>query len=215
MVQLNLILAAAIATQGAVAAIDELSLFASLLRRQEVGSAAYNCHEACGEAILEARASDDVCSDDEFLTNYSSCLACAGPDNIDIWKYYGTTLSGYAETCGLSTTPASGSSTDTASTTAASTTTAAASTQSAQSETSSFVISVTTLPTESTTASASSVATVTPITSATSAISHTATPAANGTATTTGVVQVTNGASALSCNFYGAAALGALYAIIH
>ncbi|KAI0111264.1 hypothetical protein GGR51DRAFT_71616 [Nemania sp. FL0031] len=200
MVKLNWILAAAIATHGAVAAVDELSLFASLLRRQEPGSDEYNCHEACGEAIIEGRASDDVCSDDEFLTNYSSCLKCAGPDNFDIWKYYGTTLSGYAEPCGLSTTPESGSST----TTAAASSVVPTSTQPAQSETSSFAISVTTLPVGSTTTSA-----------AASVTSYSSTPAANGTATTTGVVQVTNAANALSCNLYGAAALGALYAIIN
>ncbi|KAI0868663.1 hypothetical protein GGS24DRAFT_513027 [Hypoxylon argillaceum] len=209
MVKLNLILAAAIATQGAIAAIDELSLFTSLLKRQAPGSAEYNCHEACGEAIIEARASDDVCSDDEFLANYSSCLKCAGPDNFDIWKYYGTTLSGYAETCGLSTAPESGSSTDTASTTSVAT-----STQAVQSETSSFAISVTTLPVGSTTTS--SAASITPVTSPTSATSYTSTPTTNGTATTTtGVVQVTNAANALSYNLYGAAAFGALYAIIN
>ncbi|KAJ8128206.1 hypothetical protein O1611_g5432 [Lasiodiplodia mahajangana] len=199
MVTLNWILAAAIATQGAVASIDELSLFASLLRRQEPGSAEYACHEACGEAIIEGRGSDNVCSDDEFLTNYSSCLKCAGPDNFDIWKYYGTTLSGYAEPCGLSTTPESGSSTTTAATTSAVPT----STQAAQSETSSFVISVTTLPAESTATS-----------SAASVTSYSSTPAANSTATTTGIVQVTNAANALSCNLYGAAALGALFSSV-
>ncbi|KAI1125415.1 hypothetical protein F5Y10DRAFT_9873 [Nemania abortiva] len=200
MMKLNWILAAALATKGAVAAIDEQSLFASLLKRQAPGSPEYACHEACGEAIIEGRGSDDVCNDDEFLSNYSSCLKCAGPDNFDIWQYYGTTLSGYAEPCGLSTTPESGSSTTTASTTSAGPT----STQSVQSETSSFAISVTTLPAGSTTTS-----------SAASVTSSTSTPATNGTATTTGVVQVTNAANAVSYNLYGAAALGALYAIIN
>lgn len=61
-----------------------------------------------GQAIIQARNSDDVCTDDIFLTDYQNCLQCSGPDNVDIWRYYGGTLTTAASSCGLSTTPLSG-----------------------------------------------------------------------------------------------------------
>jgi hypothetical protein len=51
-----------------------------------------------------------------FLNDYQACLDCAGPSNQDIWQYYGGTLSGYGQSCGLSTTPVSNTSTTTNST---------------------------------------------------------------------------------------------------
>ncbi|KAI0465658.1 hypothetical protein F4859DRAFT_500116 [Xylaria cf. heliscus] len=202
MFKLKWALGATIAAQGAIATTDQLSLFATLLRRQEPGSPAYICHEDCGQAILAARASKDVCSDDDFLTNYDACLKCSGPDNIDIWKIYGGTLSGFGESCGLSTTPVSGDSADTGSTTSATPT----STVSVESTTSSSVIIMTDAPAASTTAAGETIAT-----------SVVSTPATNGTATTTGTVPI-NAAGALSRNAFGlyaVAALGALYALVH
>ncbi|KAI0436107.1 hypothetical protein F4803DRAFT_543405 [Xylaria telfairii] len=198
MVKLNWALAAAITARGAIATTDKLLLFDDLLKRQEPGSAAYNCHEACGQAISAARASKDVCNDDDFLINYDTCLKCSGPDNIDIWKIYGRTLSGFGESCGLSTTPASGDSTNPGSTTS----TIPTSTVSA--ETPSSSISITAAPTASTATTGESDATSTVPTATT-----------NGTAITTGAVPV-NVADALSGNAFGvyaAAALGVLYAI--
>ncbi|GAW19707.1 hypothetical protein ANO14919_091960 [Xylariales sp. No.14919] len=197
MIKLSSLLAAAVAIQGVVAVIDdELSVFSDLLRRQEPGSAAYSCHKACGQAITQARSSKDVCSDNVFLDDYTSCLACAGPENTDIWKFYGGTLSGIAEGCGLPTTPEGSESGGTETTTS----TGSTSTEPAETKTSS-VISITSAPAQPTT---------TP--------SETSTPAANGTASTTGVVQVPNAGNALPGNsyqLYGAAAFGALYAIVH
>lgn len=53
MVKLNWVLAAAIAARGAIATTEKLSLFADLLKRQEPGSAAYNCHKACGNKSID------------------------------------------------------------------------------------------------------------------------------------------------------------------
>ncbi|GAP88004.1 putative dynactin arp1 p25 subunit [Rosellinia necatrix] len=106
MVRLGLILVAVAAARGATATITEPLQFTELLRRQEPGSAAYKCHEACGQAIIQSRSSKDACNDKAFLASYDSCLQCAGPDNTDIWKDYGGTLSSVAAGCGLSTTPA-------------------------------------------------------------------------------------------------------------
>ncbi|KAI1748983.1 hypothetical protein F4782DRAFT_515297 [Xylaria castorea] len=202
MVTLNWVFAAAIAAGGTVAKIDELSLFANLLKRQEPGSAAYRCHEACGQAILSARDSKDACSNDDFLTNYDTCLKCSGPDNIDIWKIYGQTLSGFGESCGLSTTPVSSGSDDLGS--ASSTT--STSTISTGSMTSLSVISITTAPT--------ALATTADEISATSAVPS---PTSNGAVATTGAAPA-NAANAVSRNgfgLYAAVTLGALYAIVH
>ncbi|KAI1164811.1 hypothetical protein F5B18DRAFT_225932 [Nemania serpens] len=186
-----------------MATSNELPPFANLLKRQAPGSPAFNCHQACGQAVLQVRSSEDVCGDAVFLSNYNSCLECAGPDNIDIWKYYGTALSGAAGRCGLPTTPESGNSTGTESTISAGPT----STESTQSETSSSIISTTT-STEPTTSSTPNEASTT---------SEASMPAASGSATTTGVVQASNAAHALpgnACKLYYAVTFGALYAII-
>lgn len=63
-----------------------------------------------GQAILESGydSSDVLCSDSVFLTDYTNCLECAGTDNEDIWKYYGSSLTSAAAECGLATTPLSG-----------------------------------------------------------------------------------------------------------
>jgi hypothetical protein len=43
-----------------------------------------------------------------FKTNYQNCLQCAGPDNYNIWRMYGNTLSAAGSSCGLSTVPLAG-----------------------------------------------------------------------------------------------------------
>ncbi|ERT00458.1 uncharacterized protein SPSK_09679 [Sporothrix schenckii 1099-18] len=73
------------------------------------GSPLYNCHDNCGQAILEAQTVSSICNDNVFLTDYDNCLQCAGPDNGDIWKYYSDALTSAAAVCGLATTPAAGS----------------------------------------------------------------------------------------------------------
>ncbi|RYP39991.1 hypothetical protein DL767_001925 [Monosporascus sp. MG133] len=108
MITLHWALGAIIVASIASASTDELQLISRLLKRQEPGTPAYNCHDNCGQAILQARNSDDVCTDDVFLTNYQNCLQCSGPDNVDIWRYYGNSLTTAAEPCGRPTTPLSG-----------------------------------------------------------------------------------------------------------
>ncbi|KAH8674555.1 hypothetical protein BGZ60DRAFT_274416 [Tricladium varicosporioides] len=80
----------------------------ALLKRQEPGTNAYNCHDNCGQAIIGFR-STGYCTNPAFLSNYANCLICSGPDNVNIWIMYGTTLTRAATSCGgLSTTPLSG-----------------------------------------------------------------------------------------------------------
>ncbi|KAH7383462.1 hypothetical protein BKA64DRAFT_646650 [Cadophora sp. MPI-SDFR-AT-0126] len=93
----------------------------TLLKRQEPGTPLYACHESCGTAITLSRGSSP-CTNDAFLTDYQECLDCAGPDNFNIWRYYGGTLTTAGTSCGLSTTPISGSSSSTTSSSAAPTT---------------------------------------------------------------------------------------------
>ena len=84
-------------------------LFSALLKRQEPGTPSYDCHDNCGTAITVSKAGGDFCTDEVFLYDYNNCLQCSGPDNFDIWKYYGRSLGKAAETCeGLETEPKSG-----------------------------------------------------------------------------------------------------------
>ncbi|KAH9222429.1 hypothetical protein DL95DRAFT_454440 [Leptodontidium sp. 2 PMI_412] len=79
----------------------------ALLKRQEPGTPLYECHSACGTAITLSRG-PSPCTDNVFLTDYADCLVCSGPDNFNIWRYYGGTLTTAGSACGLSTTPVSG-----------------------------------------------------------------------------------------------------------
>ncbi|CBX90359.1 predicted protein [Plenodomus lingam JN3] len=87
------------------AAFSDDSLFASLLKRQEPGSAAYNCHDNC--ALSQSKL-PSPCTSSPFLANYANCLQCSGPDNHNIWRYYGRSLAGAGERCGLEVEPKSG-----------------------------------------------------------------------------------------------------------
>lgn len=124
MVATRFIILAAVASVSA--SLTEEKLFASLLKRQDPGTPEYNCHDNCGmlnrdlfvyqyvidaslgTAITVSKAGGDVCSNSVFQFDYKNCLQCAGPDNTNIWRYYGNTLSKVATGCGLSTTPLSG-----------------------------------------------------------------------------------------------------------
>jgi hypothetical protein len=96
-----LIAASLLASATALPSEDFLT---SLLKRQAPGTPEYICHAACGGAITASRG-DSPCEDMTFLDNYADCLVCAGPENFDIWKYYGGTLTGAGDKCGLSTEP--------------------------------------------------------------------------------------------------------------
>ncbi|KAI0012111.1 hypothetical protein F4779DRAFT_569426 [Xylariaceae sp. FL0662B] len=98
----------AVVVKAVSASTEESQFFLHLLRRQAPGSPAFNCHDNCGQAVIASKKSDDVCNDNAFLTDYKNCLQCSGPDNEDIWKWYGNTLTKAAEPCGLSTTPLCG-----------------------------------------------------------------------------------------------------------
>jgi hypothetical protein len=80
---------AAVASAVAATADADLQLFSRLLKRQAPGSPEYNCHDNCGQAIIQARASPSYCTDNIFLTDYKNCLQCSGPDNVNIWSMYG------------------------------------------------------------------------------------------------------------------------------
>ncbi|KAI0508439.1 hypothetical protein F5B22DRAFT_620604 [Xylaria bambusicola] len=198
MVRKDWILPAFIATQSVIATIgyDHL-LFVNLVSRQDPGSAAYSCHEDCGGAITQARTSEDVCHDNVFLDDYNNCLKCAGPENENIWKYYGETLSSIGESCGLLASP-EGSKPGGAETT---------STELVEAPVSSVEATIITTSVQSKTTSSefSSTSVVSSITD-------------NGTAIPTGVAQAPpNAGNALSENIYtlySSLLLGALYIII-
>ena len=111
MVAYRFVLAGFVAAASASAFPAEEELFKSLLKRQEPGTPAYDCHDNCGTAITQSRGADP-CSNEAFLFNYKNCLQCSGPDNYNIWRYYGGTLSGAGSKCGLDTTPLSGKQAD-------------------------------------------------------------------------------------------------------
>ncbi|KAF1846055.1 uncharacterized protein K460DRAFT_283144 [Cucurbitaria berberidis CBS 394.84] len=107
MVATSALLAGFIAAASASVLHPEDVVFAKLLKRQEPGTPAFNCHDNCGTAITLSR-QPNKCDIEEFKYDYANCLVCAGPDNIDIWKYYGRTLTIAGTSCGLSTEPKSG-----------------------------------------------------------------------------------------------------------
>ncbi|KAF3284097.1 hypothetical protein TWF970_011319 [Orbilia oligospora] len=108
MLNAQLILLGALALQGvAGVAIMDDEWHLKLLKRQAPGTPAYNCHDNCGQAITASRR-DNHCDDNVFNNNYANCLQCSGPDNYNIWRYYGFSLGAAGGECGLSTTPLSG-----------------------------------------------------------------------------------------------------------
>ncbi|KAF7957388.1 hypothetical protein EAE96_002973 [Botrytis aclada] len=90
---------------------------AFVVKRQDednaVGTNSYNCHDNCGEAILESEI-DGFCNTTIFSTDYAACLQCSGEDNEDIWQYYGPYLTVAAVECGSSTVPLTGTQADVA-----------------------------------------------------------------------------------------------------
>jgi hypothetical protein len=112
----------------ASATTQQDSLFAALLKRQEPGTPAYACHEACGTFIrflagsritnthtgtaITLSKGADPCTNAGFTTQYDACLQCAGPDDVNIWRYYGGTLGKAGAACGLDTQPRAGPQSD-------------------------------------------------------------------------------------------------------
>lgn len=99
------VIVSSVLVAGAAASISPRLAEALAARAIAPGTDLYNCHDNCGQAILEIEYACDVCTDSTFLADYANCLICAGSDNDDIWKYYGSSLTSAAAECGLSTTP--------------------------------------------------------------------------------------------------------------
>ncbi|KAH7072745.1 hypothetical protein BKA63DRAFT_515601 [Paraphoma chrysanthemicola] len=107
MVSCKILLTCFVAVTSATQLHPDDAVFAALLKRQAPGTASYNCHDNCGTAITLSR-QPNKCDLDAFKTNYNNCLQCAGPDNYNIWRMYGNTLSSAGSSCGLSTEPLPG-----------------------------------------------------------------------------------------------------------
>lgn len=74
---------------------------------QEPGTPKYECHANCGNTIslVKANSAPAICDLAEFVEGYNACLQCAGPDEFDIWQYYGRSLSPVGKACGLPSEP--------------------------------------------------------------------------------------------------------------
>ncbi|KAF2762225.1 hypothetical protein EJ05DRAFT_473140 [Pseudovirgaria hyperparasitica] len=75
----------------------------ALLKRQEPGTPAYNCHAACGGVLTIGRGGGEYCDNAEYQSNLQSCLDCANTYNI--WYIYGNGVSGLAKQCQDDATP--------------------------------------------------------------------------------------------------------------
>ncbi|ATZ48585.1 hypothetical protein BCIN_03g07780 [Botrytis cinerea B05.10] len=163
---------------------------ALVVKRQDednaVGTNSYNCHDNCGEAILESEI-DGFCNTTIFSTDYAACLQCSGEDNEDIWQYYGPYLTVAAVECGSSTVPLTGTQADVATAMLAQnvTTTASGATATVASN------SATTTAASSSSGSASS----SESTASSGSASSTATESSASATSTSGAIQQINAAS--------------------
>ncbi|KAJ4333362.1 hypothetical protein N0V87_007653 [Didymella glomerata] len=208
------LIAAASAT-GLVARED--AYFASLLKRQEPGTPAYNCHDNCGSAITLSRGADP-CNNAVFVTDYNNCLKCSGPDNYNIWRYYGGTLSSTGEKCGLGTEPLAGKQDDVpeaGSTGAASSAAAAPTSVPAQPSTSSSAAASTSAPSSAPASSQSATTTEETTTTSETPASSTASPPASNSAVSAPAEVTTNAAAEIrvgdAAGVFGAIFVGALF----
>ncbi|KAF1950747.1 hypothetical protein CC80DRAFT_598005 [Byssothecium circinans] len=186
---------------ASASSMSEHEAFFNLLKRQEPGSPAYNCHNNCGTAITISKSDANVCSNEAFKSGYANCLQCAGPDNFNIWRIYGRTLTPVGSKCGLSTTPLSGKQPDVPDAKPASSGSSSSSVSSAASSPATSVAS-------------SSVVSSTPTSAATSS------PSPSGNLTTSPIPpppqQTTNGAAGLqvsgtTAGIFGFVVMGAMY----
>ncbi|KAF3005845.1 hypothetical protein E8E13_008759 [Curvularia kusanoi] len=102
-----LVVASLVVASSASLITRQDALLTSLLKRQEPSTPAYNCHDNCGSAIKLSRVADP-CNNAVFIADYNNCIKCSGPDNYNIWRYYGGSLSSTGAKCGLDTEPVSG-----------------------------------------------------------------------------------------------------------
>ncbi|KAH6641086.1 hypothetical protein F5144DRAFT_562498 [Chaetomium tenue] len=75
---------------------------ALILSRQAPGTPQYECHSNCGNALAGGR-NPAHCTNATWTGYYEACLDCAL--EFDIWRIYGTSVTGAASACGLSATP--------------------------------------------------------------------------------------------------------------
>ncbi|KAK0383648.1 hypothetical protein NLU13_9559 [Sarocladium strictum] len=96
------------------------------LNKRQTSGPKFECHSACGNAILQSRDSSDYCDSTEWVGLLDDCLDCAL--EFEIWQYYSPEVKPAAEACGLNATPKPAGG-DTTTSAAAQTTTQAAETQ--------------------------------------------------------------------------------------
>ncbi|KAI9859808.1 MAG: hypothetical protein M1813_006525 [Trichoglossum hirsutum] len=120
-------------------AIADGNWYLALQERQQLGTPLYACHENCGKSITLSKSAGGTkfCTDEAFISAYNACLSCAGPENLDIWKIYGTSVSAAGKACGFATEPAGKTGTATTNTAPPANSTAGQSTASATALTSS------------------------------------------------------------------------------
>ena len=208
MVKVLTLVTAFAAVANALGLQAEEDIFAALLKRQAPGTPSYNCHDNCGQAITLSRR-PDPCKNEAFKANYNNCLQCAGPDNYNIWRMYGNTLSTAGSNCGFSTTPLSGKQPDVGPAVSAGGSSASASIGTAISSGT---------PTGLSSQSFSPTSTSTTVASSSSLVVN-ASPSRNATASATGIAppqQSTNSGSNLDAGageIIGAVFLGALFGL--
>ncbi|KAF2462019.1 hypothetical protein BDY21DRAFT_360029 [Lineolata rhizophorae] len=98
----SLSFALACTTSLLVVSAFEYSEHVPMAKRQAPGTPEYECHADCGGIITMSR-EDGYCEDPEFEPTLESCLECAL--EMDIWQYYGDSVSEAAEGCGVDATP--------------------------------------------------------------------------------------------------------------
>ncbi|KAH8780985.1 hypothetical protein F5883DRAFT_612607 [Diaporthe sp. PMI_573] len=210
MVALRWVISTALAASTALAndfAAAGVFIHPILAKRQNetAGSPSYNCHDTCGQAIIEVRnCNATICDDQIFQTNYENCLQCAGPDNEDIWKYYGDSIETAAASCGLATEPLSGPQEGVGAAVVASNSTAACEAAAAAGSASSSSPSA-----SATGASASASASASDSASASATASESAASSSGTAASAAGAAPTAVAGFAA----YGAVAVGALYAM--
>ncbi|KAG8157090.1 hypothetical protein KVR01_013080 [Diaporthe batatas] len=185
-----------------------------LAKRQDEtpGSPSYNCHDNCGQAIIEARnCNATLCDDQVFQKNYQNCLQCAGADNEDIWRYYGDRLGAAAAACDLGAEPLPGEQDDVGPAVVASNSTSAC--EAAAAAAAAAAGSSSSPPSASASATgASASATSSPSDTASASASDAAAASASGTASSAANHGLPPAAGFAA---YGAIAVGALYAMGH
>lgn len=219
MVALRWIISSALAASTALATdFPAAGVFIDpiLAKRQDQtpGSPSYNCHDNCGQAIIEARnCNATICDDQIFQENYQNCLQCAGADNEDIWRYYGDGLATAATSCDLATEPLSGEQDDVGAAVVASNSTSACEAAAAAGASSSSASASVTESSPSATGASPSATEASASASSSGPASASASDAAVSASGTASSAANAGPTAAAGFAAYGAIAVGALYGI--